>query len=99
MPDAPNSFMDVVQPKWAATQFTAYMSLLNVTIWYSATWQGWAIEKYGYPATLTADAVFGVCCIALLPLISPSRRTPSLNNFLRDLPRFWIDTETGSPSH
>ena len=64
-------FMDVVQPKWAATQFTAYMSLLNVTIWYSATWQGWAIEKYGYPKTLTADAVFGVCCIALLPLVKP----------------------------
>jgi PAT family beta-lactamase induction signal transducer AmpG len=64
-------FMDVVQPKWAATQFTAYMSLLNVTIWYSATWQGWAIDKYGYPATLTADAVFGVCCIAVLPFVKP----------------------------
>ncbi len=64
-------FMDVVQPKWAATQFTAYMSLLNVTIWYSATWQGWAIDKYGYPATLTADAVFGVFCVALLPFVKP----------------------------
>jgi PAT family beta-lactamase induction signal transducer AmpG len=67
-------FMDVVQPKWAATQFTAYMSLLNVTIWYSATWQGWAIEKHGYPATLAADAVFGLCCIALLPFVKPLRR-------------------------
>ncbi len=67
-------FMDVVKPKWAATQFTAYMSLLNVTIWYSATWQGWAIEKHGYPATLAADAVFGLCCIALLPFVKPLRR-------------------------
>ena len=67
-------FMDVVKPKWAATQFTAYMSLLNVTIWYSATWQGWAIEKHGYPATLAADAVFGLCCIALLPFVKPLRQ-------------------------
>ena len=67
-------FMDVVKPKWAATQFTAYMSLLNVTIWYSATWQGWAIETHGYPATLAADAVFGLCCIALLPFVKPLRR-------------------------
>lgn len=67
-------FMDVVKPKLAATQFTAYMSLLNVTIWYSATWQGWAIEKHGYPATLAADAVFGLCCIALLPFVKPLKR-------------------------
>lgn len=69
-------FMDVVKPKLAATQFTTYMSLLNVTIWCSATWQGWAIVAHGYPATLAADAVFGLCCIALV-----------LNNFLRNLPR------------
>src|SRR5678816_1832685 len=31
-------FMDVTNPKVAATQFTAYMAMLNYTISYSATW-------------------------------------------------------------
>lgn len=60
-------FMDVTNPKVAATQFTAYMAMMNVAIAYSATWQGIAIEALGYPATLVIDAVLGVLCIALLP--------------------------------
>lgn len=59
-------FMDVCNPAVAATQFTAYMSLLNVAIWYSATWQGWAIERFGYPKTLAADAAIGMICLAPL---------------------------------
>ncbi len=64
-------FMDVCEPKVAATQFTAYMSLLNLTIMYSAWWQGWAIETYGYPITLTADAILGVLCVSLIPFVRP----------------------------
>ena len=41
-------FMDVTNPRVAATQFTAYMALLNLNIAYSATWQGIAIEALGY---------------------------------------------------
>jgi MFS family permease len=63
-------FMDVTDPKVAATQFTAYMALLNLTISYSAGWQGWWIERFGYPGTLVADAAFGMLCLALLPLMS-----------------------------
>jgi hypothetical protein len=51
--------MDITTPKVAATQFTAYMAMLNLTISYTAVWQGWAIEKLGYPATLTLDAALG----------------------------------------
>ncbi len=63
-------FMDICTPAVAATQFTAYMALLNVVIWYSAIWQGRAIEAWGYPATLMLDAGAGLVCIWLLPLMT-----------------------------
>jgi PAT family beta-lactamase induction signal transducer AmpG len=59
-------FMDVSNPRVAATQFTAYMALLNLGIAYSARWQGWAVDRYGYPLTLLADAFFGLLCLAFL---------------------------------
>lgn len=64
-------FMDVTTPTVAATQFTAYMALLNFVIQYSARWQGLALERWGYPTTLTIDGVTGLLSIALLPLITP----------------------------
>jgi len=63
-------FMDVTNPKVAATQFTAYMALMNLTISYSAAWQGWWIERFGYPGTLVVDVAFGMVCLALLPLMT-----------------------------
>jgi len=60
-------FMDVTTAKVAATQFTAYMAILNFTISYSATWQGIAVERWGYPITLLIDGVFGLAGLALLP--------------------------------
>lgn len=60
-------FMDVTNPRVAATQFTAYMALLNLAIAYSATWQGIAAEALGYPKMLLIDAIFGLVCITLLP--------------------------------
>ena len=65
-------FMDVTNPAVAATQFTAYMAMMNLAIAYSATWQGIAIEALGYPNTLLIDAVTGLLCLAVLPLIAPS---------------------------
>ncbi|MBL8350362.1 MAG: MFS transporter [Burkholderiaceae bacterium] len=65
-------FMDVTNPAVAATQFTAYMAMMNLAIAYSATWQGIAIEALGYPKTLLIDAVTGLLCLALLPFIKPS---------------------------
>jgi predicted MFS family arabinose efflux permease len=67
-------FMDITTPRVAATQFTAYMALMNLTISYSATWQGWAVERWGYPRTLLADSIFGMLCLTLLPLMTPVRR-------------------------
>jgi PAT family beta-lactamase induction signal transducer AmpG len=65
--------MDVTNPAVAATQFTAYMALLNLNIAYSATWQGIAIEAIGYPNTMLIDAIFGLACLLLLPWIRTVR--------------------------
>jgi PAT family beta-lactamase induction signal transducer AmpG len=68
-------FMDVTTPAVAATQFTAYMALLNFVIQYSARWQGLALERWGYPITLALDGVLGLFCLVLLPFITPRRVT------------------------
>ncbi|MGE5610220.1 MAG: MFS transporter, partial [Bacillota bacterium] len=65
------AFMDICTPQVAATQFTAYMALLNVVISYSSSWQGWTIEHWGYPITLVLDGVLGLACIAVLPFMKP----------------------------
>jgi PAT family beta-lactamase induction signal transducer AmpG len=66
-------FMDVTTAKVAATQFTAYMAMMNLVISYSATWQGIAAEVLGYPKTLLIDGLTGLLCLAVLPLIRPQR--------------------------
>ena len=70
-------FMGVCNPKVAGTQFTAYMSLLNLTIAYSSWWQGMSIEMFGYPKTLGIDAIFGLLCISLLPFMKPVNKQDS----------------------
>lgn len=62
-------FMDITTPAVAATQFTAYMAMMNLVISYSATWQGFAIDRWGYPTTLLMDAAAGLVCIGLLPFM------------------------------
>ena len=70
-------FMDVSNPRVAATQFTAYMALLNLGIAYSAKWQGWAVDRYGYPQTLLADALFGLVCLVFLAAMGTIRAQKS----------------------
>jgi len=67
-------YMDVTTPAVAATQFTAYMALCNVVYAYTATWQGHALVRWGYPATLTADGLFGLVSLLLLPFMGPLDR-------------------------
>lgn len=69
-------FMDITNPAVAATQFTAYMACMNFVIAYSARWQGLAIERFGYPITLTADGIAGVLGLALLPFMTLRKRDP-----------------------
>lgn len=65
-------FMRISNPEVAATQFTAYMALMNLVIAYSAWWQGATIEKWGYATTLYIDAAFGLVCLAVLPFLRES---------------------------
>ena len=64
-------FMDVTEPRVAATQFTAYMAMLNVVISYSANWQGHAATRLGYPTTLAIDATVGLVSLLCLPFMTP----------------------------
>ena len=66
------AMMDVTDPKVAGTQFTAYMALSNLAIATTATWQGIAIDAWGYPITLALDAAVGLLGLALLPLLKPA---------------------------
>jgi PAT family beta-lactamase induction signal transducer AmpG len=68
-------FMDITTKRVAATQFTAYMALQNFVIWYTANWQGWLVERWGYPRTLLVDCLFGLVGIGLLPLMNPVRKS------------------------
>jgi MFS family permease len=77
-------FMDVSNPAVAATQFTAYMAMLNLVISYSAAWQGWSASHLGYPITFLLDASAGLVCLAVLP-------------FVRRRPGAVVDTTPGFP--
>ncbi|MEH0167287.1 MFS transporter [Roseateles microcysteis] len=65
-------FMDVTNPRVAATQFTAYMAMMNLAIAIAASWQGIAVEAWGYPITLLVDGITGVLCLLLLPALKKS---------------------------
>ena len=66
-------YMDVCNPAVAATQFTAYMAMLNLVIAYSAAWIGHAAVRFGYPMTLALDAAAGLLCLAVMPFVKPVR--------------------------
>jgi hypothetical protein len=66
----------VSNPAVAATQFTAYMAMLNLVIAYSAAWQGHVAARWGYPATLVLDAAAGLVCLAVMPFLDPTRLEP-----------------------
>jgi PAT family beta-lactamase induction signal transducer AmpG len=70
-------FMDVTTPAVAATQFTGYMALCNLVYSYTATWQGHALGRWGYPATLTIDGLFGLVSLSLLPFMGRLRSESS----------------------
>ena len=74
--------MDITNPKVAATQFTAYMAMMNLAIAISASWQGVAAEAWGYPMTLLVDAILGLACLAFLPALK--RESTNFNDALAE---------------
>ncbi|MBT8101279.1 MAG: MFS transporter, partial [Gammaproteobacteria bacterium] len=57
-------FMGLTNPAIAATQFTGFMALRNLTISYTNAWQGAAVDAYDYSMMLYIDA-----CLAILPIL------------------------------
>lgn len=68
-------FMSITNPAVAATQFTAYMAILNIVISYSQYWQGWAMDHWGYAPTLIVDGLSGLLCLLVLPFMRDTRRS------------------------
>lgn len=69
-------FIGITQPAVAATQFAAYMALTNLSITYSVVWQGYAVQRWGYASTLGLDALVGLSCLMLLPLLKIKKSSP-----------------------
>jgi MFS transporter, PAT family, beta-lactamase induction signal transducer AmpG len=73
-------YMDIAEPRIAATQFTASMALLNVVTMYSYWWQGRAIAPAAeggwgltLPQALLADCAVGLLFLLVLPFLRPRR--------------------------
>lgn len=69
-------FMDIVDPRIAATQFTGYMALLNLNISYSYWWEGLAITPaakggwgFTYLQVFLVDAALGSIFLLILPFL------------------------------
>jgi PAT family beta-lactamase induction signal transducer AmpG len=78
-------FMDVAEPRIAATQFTASMALLNLVTSYTYWWQGKALGAvasggWGFtlPQVLLVDSGLGLLFLLVLPwlTVSPSAALP-----------------------
>ena len=70
-------FMGSCTPSVAATQFTAYMAMINLGTSTAAWWQGWAVERWGYPTTLAIDATAGLLCLLTLPFVGAGTASQS----------------------
>jgi len=79
-------FMDVVEPRIAATQFTACMALLNLVTVYSYWWQGKAITPlseggwgFTYLGIFLLDAAAGAVFLLILPFAKIHPRSVEAN--------------------
>jgi PAT family beta-lactamase induction signal transducer AmpG len=68
-------FMGLTNPLVAATQFTGYMALRNLTISYTNIWQGALVSAQGYAVALYIDAALVVLPVLLVPFLRPSTRS------------------------
>ncbi len=83
-------FMRIVNPDVAATQFTAYMSMMNLVTTYTAVWQGYTIERLGFAQTLYIDGCIGLISLSLLPFLRPKEQSDEAP---AEPETFQIDTE------
>jgi PAT family beta-lactamase induction signal transducer AmpG len=67
-------FMGLTNPLVAATQFTGYMALKNLTISYTNVWQGALTDAQGYATVFYLDAALVLLPVLLIPFLKPSTR-------------------------
>lgn len=72
-------YMDIVEPRIAATHFTACMALLNVVTIYSYWWQGKAVTPlaeggwgFTYLNIFLLDAAIGALFLLVIPFVKPA---------------------------
>jgi len=75
-------FMDIVEPRIAATHFTACMALLNLVTVYSYWWEGKAITSladggwgFTYLQIFMLDAAIGAVFLLILPFMKLNQKT------------------------
>lgn len=75
-------YMDIVEPRIAATHFTACMALLNVCTVYSYWWEGKAVTPiadggwgYTYLQIFLIDAALGALFLLILPFVNPKPKS------------------------
>jgi len=64
-------YMGLTNPAVAATQFTGFMALSNLTIAYTNNWQGYVAENISYTTVLWVDAFLVIIPILILPFMTP----------------------------
>lgn len=68
-------FMDIVNPRIAATHFTALMAMTNLVFSYTSVWQGRALSAEAWhwtiPQILLFDSILGVLFLFILPFVQP----------------------------
>jgi PAT family beta-lactamase induction signal transducer AmpG len=71
-------FMGLTNPAVAATQFTGYMALRNLTIAYTNGWQGAAVQTWSYGTVFYIDAALAVIPVLIVPFLvgRKTRETP-----------------------
>jgi len=62
-------FMGLTNPAIAATQFTGFMALRNLTISYTQAWQGAAVDAWNYSAMFYIDAGLAILPILVIPFL------------------------------
>jgi PAT family beta-lactamase induction signal transducer AmpG len=62
--------MGLTNPAIAATQFTGFMALRNLTISYTNAWQGVAVGALGYSKMFYLDAALAIIPILVIPFLA-----------------------------
>jgi PAT family beta-lactamase induction signal transducer AmpG len=68
-------FMDITTPAVAATQFTAYMALMNLATSAVNWFEGLTLDEWqwSYPKLILFECVAGSVCLLLLPLMTVAK--------------------------